>query len=1384
MDKTTFRSTSLQLINAGHAVVPLHGVFKPGRCACGNTNSAHKCGKHPAISNYFNSPLRTAEDIERFLAGEWACPSKSNGTYIAAPPTELNIAVITGEGFIVLDVDVKHVAEEGESRDGRLQLAKLEAKFGPIPRDATVESGSGGEHIYLAVPPDLRLRSGRLGDLQDVEVKAHRSTIVVAPSTHASGRPYVGPCPLLNGSIPLAPQWLLDHIPRITEKSPTSATPEFPPANASKVFAGCALLKHLNDNPDDASRDIWLGALTNLVCCEDGENVAMEFSRGYSNFDETEVEGAIAEARSNMKPRTCRSFRQETLASGKPAADFCDSCAFGINRDFASSPVMIGTDTPKGAAEQHTDDKWVLTYGELLNEVGNGNLREAVIPGFAYKGRLTLFSSREKTGKSTVCRFMVLGLVITGEFAGEPVAKGPVLWVGLEEAEEDLVQELSEMGFPSDPTDPRTRDLHTTRRYIPNGVAALRVFIELHHPKLVIIDTLVKWGPQAAEGEPIKWSAADQIAKVVNDLADLSHDTGVAIVLNHHATKDDSGYRDSTAIGAAVDHIVHMTIDKAMNGKPARENVRHFKVVGRFSVPNFSLIKAAEGLRPLDGEPINPRETVLAFIRKNPGSSKSDVVRGCGGRKQVILQAIDYLLTHGKIIDRGEGQASRLHVAGGPDDGRSDGKPGPIGNSEGTGSGTGSTPPSEPQDGGSSKFTGNASGNKAEPIGNQSGTGGVSPAACGPLGSRALEGLGTGGGRGEPRIKGWDYPRQVVADPDAALAAVDALLASDGILGVDIETAVNPEHDNALNPHHSRIRLVQVFDGAQVYIFDIDAVGIETLRPVLETKAWVAHNAAFELKFFLHAGLNPTLPHCSMLLASAAGFPTSGLKDLVADVLDDQFPADKGYQRWDWNQELDDEAIQYAAADAIATYRLYQSLAPGYGEAAVYAEAMRPCILPVAEMELRGIPADIEGINALVKESEGALASPLASLRELVSDPNITPSHTSRLSEWIDAHKPDSTRWPRAEKSGQYKTDSATLKRLHEKGQDLGLAEPILALRKAKTDLDHARALRDHYSPDTGCVHGSFKIAGAATGRFSSSDPNLQNVPRDSFVRRQFRAPEGYSLIRADYSQIELRVAAVHTKCQAMLEAFGQGGDLHDRTARIITNTPEGQPLPKGARTKAKAVNFGLLYGQQAKGLIEYARANYGVKLTPAEASSLRAKFFEAYPEIGHWHAGIRGREQDRYVEETALGRVRDLQRTGRGEYWANAHLNTPIQGSAAEIMQVALVKLRERLRSLDAWIVSTVHDEVLVVANDDCIKATGQAIYDALIDAATAVLPGIPTKNLVQPVVGKTWDEARDDSDQGRWVGSPNRTDPDHQVGAGQLPEPDQDSNNDRRRN
>jgi DNA polymerase-1 len=567
-----------------------------------------------------------------------------------------------------------------------------------------------------------------------------------------------------------------------------------------------------------------------------------------------------------------------------------------------------------------------------------------------------------------------------------------------------------------------------------------------------------------------------------------------------------------------------------------------------------------------------------------------------------------------------------------------------------------------------------------------------------------------------------DY--RLIRDPDTLAQAIDALRHS-AVLGIDTETT-------GLDPLTARLRLLQLAaPDWPVLVIDLWLIpqgAWEPLHTLLTHPSMVKifHNPKFDLKFLRQAGLQVQGPLIDTMLASQlldAGLRNRrhGLADVVRHFLHAELA--KELQSSDWSGELTPEQFQYAATDAAVLLRLREVLLPAL-QAAGLAEAAVlewQCLPAVAEMELYGIGVDQAHLTALCQQLELETTQAAATLTTLLqAAPSAEQASLFTVQrEVINLDSPSQV-LAVLQRLG-VPVESTSKWALASLAEAFPVVKALLDYRQAQKALTLASSLPTHIHPTTGRIHATYWQLGAATGRFSCSDPNLQQMPRTSAFRRCFIAPPRSRLVIADYSQIELRVMAELSGDPRMLAAYQAGEDLHRLTAALLLDKPMDQ-VTRSERQAAKAVNFGLIYAMGAEGLRGYAQHSYGVTLTLEEARSFRERFFAAYGGVAEWQQHIR--------EALPLTESRTL--SGRRRQWAEppgigARYNTPVQGGAADLIKRALGLLPQALQATGAVMVGTVHDEILVDAPEDRTAEVSHLLKTTMEEAGQEYLARVP---------------------------------------------------------
>lgn len=588
------------------------------------------------------------------------------------------------------------------------------------------------------------------------------------------------------------------------------------------------------------------------------------------------------------------------------------------------------------------------------------------------------------------------------------------------------------------------------------------------------------------------------------------------------------------------------------------------------------------------------------------------------------------------------------------------------------------------------------------------------------------------------------------------------------LIGIDLETGKKIQHPQAgLDPHLSFIRLIQLYDGKTTYVIDTQSEGVADYTyfyKILKEKRLIAHYAIFEIKHLMYHFTEPTDIHCSKLIADfiyhAEHSPYEpddeddeekpkfirglGLGALAERYFGIKIP--KQYQKSDWNKrELDKEQIIYAALDAVLTYKLGKLLVEKlnkYRLSDCY-KLYKDMQHVIAEMELNGFLIDTKEHNRLIAEWTKKRDHHREVCREFFGSVNLRSS--KKLHQWVQRYYADNKdllkRWPKSEKTGNYSFSKLKLADL----EPLEPVQAILAYKKYATLLStFGESLQQKISPKTGRIHCNFTLGETRTGRLSSRNPNLQNMPaRDDSFRHIFIAPTNHALVVADFSQVEVRVAGELSKDPVIRRAFDQGVDLHKAIVAAVSGKSIDE-ITKEERQLGKALNFGLQFGMGPTKLAKYARNSYGVELSEEEARHAWEVYHSTYRRYSSWCQEQRKKAERQGIVSTPLGRKRKLAET---EIYTKA-VNTPVQGGAAEVSLAALVYLRRLLRQKPAYdpvkIINTVHDEIILECPEDMVEDVMHLLTTSMEYGMKSIFPRATTHGLAEAASGRSWAEAK----------------------------------------
>lgn len=532
---------------------------------------------------------------------------------------------------------------------------------------------------------------------------------------------------------------------------------------------------------------------------------------------------------------------------------------------------------------------------------------------------------------------------------------------------------------------------------------------------------------------------------------------------------------------------------------------------------------------------------------------------------------------------------------------------------------------------------------------------------------------------------------------------------------------------------------------------------LAALRPVLEDESIlkIGQNMKYDWKIFARHGIRMTPIEDTMLMSYAmhAGLHGHGMDGLSETYLGHVPIPIKGLLGSGKAQVTFDrvpvgDAVRYAAEDADVTLRLWRTFKPQLHRArvtTVYETLERPLVPVLADMEMAGIEVDRDTLSRMSNAFAQKMAGLEAELHEIAGRP-FNVGSPKQLGEILF----DEMGVPGGEKgkTGAYATgadvleDITTLEDTHPKGALL--AARLLDWRQlSKLKSTYTDALQTAINPETGRVHTSYSIAGANTGRLASTDPNLQNIPvrteEGRRIRQAFVAPNGRVLVSLDYSQIELRILAHIADIPALKQAFREGIDIHAMTASEMFNVPLDQMTPD-VRRQAKAINFGVIYGISGFGLAR------NLRIPRADAQGFIDRYFERFPGIREYMDQTVAFAKANGFVQTLFGRkihTPDINAKGPGAGFARrAAINAPIQGTAADVIRRAMVRMPGAIAGIDAKMLLQVHDELLFeVAEDQADRLS--AIAKEVMEGASHPAVHLSVPLTVEAGRGGNWAEA-----------------------------------------
>ena len=623
----------------------------------------------------------------------------------------------------------------------------------------------------------------------------------------------------------------------------------------------------------------------------------------------------------------------------------------------------------------------------------------------------------------------------------------------------------------------------------------------------------------------------------------------------------------------------------------------------------------------------------------------------------------------------------------------------------------------------------------------------------------------------EPKVQNFDTSSYVQVSTATELETWIAKARARGYVAVDTETtgldemvvdlvgislAIEPGEAAYLPLTHKTTASDDLFGSDELVEGQMslsDALAL--LKPILEDPSVIkiGQNMKYDAKIFARHGVNVAPIDDTMLMSYAMH---AGLHNHSMDSLSDRYLGHQpieiksligtGKSQITFDRVPLEDAVKYAAEDADITLRLWKTFNPGLHKAkvaTVYQTLERPLVPVLAEMEMTGIKVDRDVLSRM----SNVFAQKMAQLEDEIFEQagrkfNVgSPKQLGEIMfDEMSLTLPDGKE-PKKGKTGAYSTGADVLEDLatiHDLPRSVLDWRQLSKLKSTYTD-----ALQDHINAETGRVHTSYSIAGANTGRLASTDPNLQNIPvrteEGRRIREAFIATEGHVLVSLDYSQIELRILAHIAGIDALKEAFRDGQDIHATTASEMFNVPLDEMTPD-VRRQAKAINFGVIYGISGFGLAR------NLRIPRAEAQGFIDRYFERFPGIRTYMDDTIAFAKEHNFVQTLFGRrINTPEINNRGPHAGfakRAAINAPIQGTAADVIRRAMIRMPDAIDKLPAKMLLQVHDELLFEveagAVDDLIAAARDVMESA---AAPAVHLDVPLT--VDAGQGQNWAEA-----------------------------------------
>ncbi len=545
-------------------------------------------------------------------------------------------------------------------------------------------------------------------------------------------------------------------------------------------------------------------------------------------------------------------------------------------------------------------------------------------------------------------------------------------------------------------------------------------------------------------------------------------------------------------------------------------------------------------------------------------------------------------------------------------------------------------------------------------------------------------------------------------------------------------------------------------DPSKQDIIQLDKVkALEVMKPYLEDQSIlkIGHNMKYDWQMFYKEGISLHPVDDTMLISYVLdGSQHSNSMDNLSIMYCDHTPikyeevAGKGKSQITFDKVSIEDALTYAAEDAEITLRLHKILKPRLTRekmVAVYETIERPLIPVIARMELEGIKVDPKILTEMSTEFGKKLVILEEEIHKLAGHP-FNVASPKQVGEVLFDEM--GLQGGKKTKTGVYSTSIDVLEKLSLEGHEI--VRKILEHRGlSKLKSTYTDALQEQINPETNRVHTSYSMAGTSTGRLASSDPNLQNIPirteEGRAIRKAFIAKEGHVLLSVDYSQVELRLCAEMAGVEALKQAFKDGVDIHSLTASQVFDIPLDQVTPE-IRRQAKAVNFGIIYGISGFGLAKQLGCSTGEATEFIKRYLARFHEIETFMENAKEEAKKQGFVYTLYGQKCYISGIQDKnQMRVRGA--ERQAINAPLQGTAADIMKIAMVKMEKALinAKLAGKMLLQVHDELIFEIPEAELEKSKDTITETMENSFKINKIGISVPLDAEAGSGQSWAEA-----------------------------------------